>query len=227
MTADRQKIRSINAESDWSPKYLDISAVIFVTALLVSNLAAFKLFQLGPAVFTAGILVFPISYIFGDVLTEVYGFSRARRVIYLGLFANIFMALALWIAIKLPPAAGWNFQKEFATVHAMVPRIVAASILAYLVGELTNSLIMSRLKVKTNGKHLWFRTITSTIAGQLLDTCLFVLIAYAGVFSTNLLIAAIISSWIFKVLYETVATPLTYTVVAKLKQSEGIDYFDR
>lgn len=220
-------LRVTESSDEWSPKYLDIVAVVFVTTLLVSNLAAQKLFSLGPATFTAGILVFPISYIFGDVLTEVYGFRRARRVIYAGLFANIFMALTLWVAIKLPPAPGWNLQREFAAVHSLVPRIVLASILAYVAGEITNSIVLSRLKVKTKGKHLWLRTISSTVAGQLVDTTLFVLIGFAGVFESKLLAAAILSGWIFKVLYEATATPLTYLVVGKLKRLEGIEHFDR
>jgi uncharacterized integral membrane protein (TIGR00697 family) len=193
----------------------------------VSNLAAQKLFQLGPATFTAGILVFPISYIFGDVLTEVYGFNRARRVIYSGLIANLFMAGVLWIAIQLPPAVGWNLQKEFAAVYSLVPRIVLASVIGYVAGELTNSFVMSRLKVITVGRHLWIRTILSTIAGQFVDTSLFVLIAFVGVFETGLLLAAMVSGWLFKVIYEAVATPLTYAVVGKLKRLEGIEHFDR
>lgn len=206
---------------------MDVIAVVFVTALLVSNLAAQKLFQLGPAIFTAGILVFPINYIFGDVLTEVYGFNRTRRIIYAGLFANLFMAIFMWIAIQLPPAPGWPLQHEFSSVFSLVPRVVVASILAYLAGEITNSFVLSRLKLKTRGKYLWLRTISSTIAGQLVDTTLFVVIAFAGVFEIKLIVGAIISGWIFKVLYEALATPLTYLVVGKLKRMEGVDHFDR
>lgn len=226
-TLKNQGLRITESQAEWIPKYSDVVAAIFVTTLLVSNLAAQKLFRLGPATFTAGILVFPISYIFGDVLTEVYGFNRARRIIYVGLFANLFMALTLWVAIQLPPALGWNLQREFETVHSLIPRIVIASILAYVAGELTNSFVMSRLKIKTNGRHLWFRTITSTIAGQFVDTGLFVLIAFKGIFPNNLLATAIISGWLFKCLYEAVATPLTYLIVGKLKRLEGIDHFDK
>lgn len=222
-----QGLRITESQAEWIPKYSDVIAAIFVTTLLVSNLAAQKLFRLGPATFTAGILVFPFSYIFGDILTEVYGFNRARRIIYVGLLANLFMALTLWLAIQLPPAPGWNLQREFQAVHSLVPRIVIASILAYVSGELTNSFVMSRLKIKTNGRHLWLRTITSTIAGQFVDTGLFVLIAFGGVFPSSLLITAIVSGWIFKCLYEAVATPLTYLVVNKLKRLEGIEHFDR
>ena len=226
-TLKNQGLKITESQAEWTPKYSDVVAAIFVATLLVSNLAAQKLFQLGPATFTAGILVFPISYIFGDVLTEVYGCNRARRIIYVGLLANLFMALTLWAAIHLPPAPGWNLQREFETVHSLIPRIVIASILAYVAGELTNSFVMSRLKIKTNGRHLWLRTISSTIAGQFVDTGLFVLIAFGGVFPNNLLVAAIVSGWIFKCLYEAVATPLTYLVVGKLKRLEGVEHFDR
>jgi len=220
-------LRIAESQSEWTPKYFDVVAVIFVTSLLISNLAATKLFQLGPATFTAGILVFPISYIFGDVLTEVYGFGRARRVIYLGLFANVFMSIVLQIAIALPPANGWNLQKEFEAVHSLVPRIVVASVSAYLCGEFTNSVIMSRLKLKTEGRRLWLRAVASTIAGQFVDTLLFVLIAFAGVFENRLLIAAVVSGWLFKVLYEVAALPLTYAIVGRLKKLEKVEHFDR
>lgn len=220
-------LRIAESADEWTPKYLDVVAVVFVTSLLVSNLAAQKLFSLGPATFSAGILVFPISYIFGDVLTEVYGFGRARRVIYMGLFANLFMAMMLWIAIQLPAAPGWNLQSEFSAIHSLVPRIVVASVLAYVAGELTNSFVMSRLKLKTEGRHLWLRTISSTVVGQFVDTVLFVIIAFGGVFESELLLAVIVSGWLFKVVYEAVATPLTYIVVGRLKCLEGIEHFDR
>lgn len=227
MVNKKTGLKITESSAEWTPKYLDVVAMAFVASLLVSNLAAQKLFQLGPATFSAGILVFPISYIFGDVLTEVYGFSRSRRVIYCGGIANLFMALVLWISIKLPPAPGWNLQHEFAAIHSLVPRIVVASILAYLAGEFTNSVIMSRLKLRTQGAHLWIRTISSTVGGQFVDTIIFVLIGFGGVFPTGLLIGAILSGWIFKVLYEAAATPLTYLVVAKIKRLEGIEHFDR
>lgn len=225
MTVDSLKITESQVE--WTPKYLHVVTAIFVTTLLVSNIAAQKLFQLGPATFSAGILVFPISYIFGDVLTEVYGFNRARSVIYLGLFANLFMSAILLIAIYLPPAPNWNLQEAFSTVHSLVPRIVIASVIAYIAGELANSLVLSRLKIKTAGRHLWIRTISSTIVGQFIDTALFVVIAFAGVFKTEMLVGAIISGWLFKVIYEAVATPFTYIVVGKIKSLEGVEHFDR
>jgi uncharacterized integral membrane protein (TIGR00697 family) len=227
MSTEKKVLRVAESQGEWTPKYLDIVATIFVTTLLVSNLAAQKLFQLGPATFTAGILVFPLSYIFGDVLTEVYGFNRARRVIYCGLFANVFMAIVLWLAIYLPPAPGWNMQNAFESIFRLVPRVVAGSILGYVAGELVNSAVLSLIKLRTAGKFLWIRTISSTIAGQFVDSTIFVIVAFIGVFPWKLLLAAIISSWLFKTLYEAVATPLTYIVVNKLKCLEGIEHFDR
>lgn len=226
-TSNVRQLRTTESQADWTPKYLDVIAGIFVTTVLVSNLAAAKLFSLGPATFTAGILVFPISYIFGDVLTEVYGFNRARRVIYVGLLANIFMAFALWVAIQLPPAQGWNLQAEFAAIYRLIPRIVIASLTAYVAGEMVNSFIMSKLKVRTIGRYLWLRTISSTVAGQFVDTSIFILIAFGGVFETNILVTATISAWIFKVSYEALATPFTYIVVRKLKHLEGVEHFDK
>ena len=142
-------LRIAESSSVWTPRYLYAVASIFVTTVLVSNLAATKVFALGPATFTAGILVFPISYIFGDILTEVYGFNRARRVIYLGLLANVFMAGVMWLAIYLPPASGWHLQHEFEAIYRLIPRIVIGSLAGYVAGELVNSLIMSVLKVRT------------------------------------------------------------------------------
>src|SRR3989304_6431193 len=137
-TLKNQGLKITESQAEWTPKYSDVVAAIFVATLLVSNLAAQKLFQLGPATFTAGILVFPISYIFGDVLTEVYGFNYARRVIYCGLIANIFMAIVLSAAIYLPPAPGWYLQEAFESIYSLIPRVVIGSILGYVIGELTN-----------------------------------------------------------------------------------------
>jgi len=212
---------------EWVPKHLHIVAIAFVSTLLISNITAQKLFQFGPATFTAGILVFPISYIFGDVLTEVYGFNRARRIIYAGFAANIFLSFVLWIAIQLPPAPGWPLQKEFETIFSLIPRIVFASMIGYLAGELTNSFVMSRLKVVTSGRYLWLRTISSTIAGQFVDTFLFAFVAFGGIFPSSLLIVSSIWGWAFKVIYEAAATPITYYIVGKLKRLEGVEHFDR
>ena len=215
------------SDAEWIPRHLELISAGFVASLLISNILATKLFQCGPAIFTAGILVFPISYIFGDVLTEVYGFNRARRVIYFGLGANLFMTAALGVAIALPPAQGWDLQREFAAVHSVIPRIVLASVIGYIAGELANSFVMSRMKLRTQGEKLWLRAMASTVVGQLLDTALFVLIAFAGSIPNGLVAAAIISGWIFKVVYEAAAMPITYYIVRKLKALEGVEHFDR
>lgn len=216
-----------DAATEWRPKYVDIVGIAFVVCLLVSNLAAVKLFSLGPLVFTGGILVFPLSYLFADIITEVYGYARMRRIIWLGLFANLFMVLVLWLTIQLPPAPGWPLQEEFAAVHQVIPRIVIASIVAYWSGEIVNSFVISRLKVWLEGRHLWLRVVGSTAVGQFVDSVLFVLIAFYGQVSIEVLIAAIVTAWLFKTAYEVVVLPITYAVVAKLKQAEGIDHYDR
>jgi len=200
--------------------------ILFVATLLTSNIAAQKLFACGPFTFSGGILVFPISYVLGDVLTEVYGYARARQIIWAGLASNFFMAGVLWIVITLPPAAGWTLQQQFAAVLGLVPRIVLASVVGYWAGEFSNSFVLAKLKILTKGRALWIRTISSTVVGQAIDTALFVVIGFAGVFPGWLMMRAIWSGWAFKVGYEAAVTPLTYVVVNWLKRREGIDVFD-
>lgn len=219
-------LKKVHSAAQWIPRYFDIVAIIFITTLLVSNIAAVKLFKLGPMVLSAGIIVFPLSYIAGDILTEVYGYRRTRRIIWMGLFANIFMVVVLTVATALPPAPNWHFQKQFALIHGVVPRIVVGSIIGYWAGEMLNSFIMSKMKIWTKGRYLGFRTIGSTLAGQGVDTVLFVSISYAGILPTNILVSAIISAWLFKCCYEALVTPVTYLVVSRLKQLEGVDQFD-
>jgi hypothetical protein len=230
MSSERTSLAGLKiteSSIEWVPKHLYFVAIAFVSTLLISNIVAQKLFQLGPATFTAGILVFPISYIFGDVMTEVYGFNRARKVIYAGFAANIFLSLVIWIAIKLPPAPGWPLQKEFETIFSLVPRTVIASMIGYLTGELTNSFVMSRLKLITRGQYLWIRTISSTIAGQLVDTFIFAFVAFGGIFPSSLIMISSLWGWVFKVSYEACATPITYYIVGKLKRLEGVEHFDK
>jgi len=207
--------------------YFTFVATMFVAVLLISNVAAQKLFMFGPFTFSGGILLFPLGYVAGDVLTECYGYARARQVIWAGLVANVLMAMVLWIVVQLPPAAGWPLQDQFATVLGLVPRIVLASIIGYWAGEFSNSLVLAKLKVRTAGRFLWIRTISSTVVGQAVDTILFVLIAFAGIFPQGLLVQAIWSGYLFKVAYEVLATPITYAIVNFLKRVEGIDVFDR
>jgi uncharacterized integral membrane protein (TIGR00697 family) len=207
-------------------KYLDLVGMAFVAVVLVSSVAASKLFAFGPFTFTAAILVFPLAYIFGDVLTEVYGYAQSRRVVWMGFGANAFMALTLAVAVALPPAAGWPLQEQFASVLGQVPRIVAASLLAYIAGEFANSYVLAKMKVRTKGRHLWMRTIGSTVVGEGIDTVVFVSVAFLGVLPTEVLVATMISAYLFKVAYEILATPLTYWVVGKLKAAEGVDVYD-
>ena len=218
-------IQKINGDSK-ETKLFSIIAMVFVATLLISNIAAQKLFVFGPVIFTAGVIVFPITYIFGDVLTEVYGYNRTKRVIWTGFFCNILLAGVLWIAIILPPAQGWPLQKEFEQVLGLVPRIVFASILGYWAGEFTNSYIMAKVKILTKGKWLPLRTITSTIGGQFIDTAIFVLVAFLFVFEPSLLLATVLYGWAFKVIYEVLATPATVAIVRYLKKHEGFDHFD-
>ena len=220
-------VKRVNSINEWTPKNLYIVSSVFVAALLISNFAAQKMFSLGPFIFTSGVLVFPISYIFGDVLTEVYGFHRARKVIYWGFLLNVFMSLVLWISIQLPPAPGWNLQNEYAIINSIVPRMVLASVFAYLSGELVNSYVVSKLKVITEGKHLFVRLIGSTFAGELVDSIVFSLIGFAGTLPFSVIFTAIISAWLLKTIYEIVVYPLTVIVVNKLKKSEGVDHFDK
>jgi uncharacterized integral membrane protein (TIGR00697 family) len=208
-------------------RYFPFIGSFFVAVLLISNIAAQKLFAFGPFTFSGGILLFPISYIFGDVLTEVYGYSRSRQIIWAGLVSNVVMALFLWLTIQLPPAHGWPFQEQFATALGLVPRVVVASITAYFAGEFSNSFVLAKIKVWMEGKMLWIRTIGSTLVGEGVDTILFVLIAFWGVIPSTVLVTAIWSGYLFKVLYEAVATPLTYVVVGWLKRVEGVDFYDR
>ena len=207
-------------------KYFGMISTFFVATLMISNTVATKLFSLGPLIFTGGVLIFPITYIFGDILTEVYGYSRARKVIWTGFAALIFMSLIYWVVGLLPSAPTWQNQAAYASILGFVPRIVLASIIGYWAGSFANSFVLAKLKLLTRGKHLWTRTIGSTIVGEGVDTVLFVLIAFYGTISGQILGLAIVSGYIFKVAYEVIATPVTYKIVGFLKRAEGIDHYD-
>jgi hypothetical protein len=207
-------------------KYFSIISTLFVATLMISNTVAAKLFSLGPLIFTGGVLIFPVTYIFGDILTEVYGYSRARKIIWTGFAALILMSLIYWIVGLLPPAPTWQNQDAYIAILGVVPRIVLASIVGYWAGSFANSVVLAKMKLLTKGKHLWTRTIGSTIVGEGVDTALFVLIGFYGTVSGTILILAILSGYAFKVLYEVIATPITYKIVGFLKKSEGIDAFD-
>jgi len=206
--------------------YFDIIMALFVAVLLISNIASTKIVQLWFFSFDGGTLLFPLSYIFGDILTEVYGYKQARRVIWVGFFSAALMAIILMIVAALPAAADWPYQEAFKNILGMAPRIVLASLIAYFAGEFSNSYIMAKLKIKTEGKYLWLRTIGSTLIGEGIDTVLFILIAFWGVLPTSLLITVFISNYIFKTGLEIILTPATYKAVNFLKAKENEDYYD-
>lgn len=201
----------------------------FVVVLLLSNIVAVKpvrMLNLLHLDLDSGTLLFPISYIFGDVLVEVYGYARSRRVIWLGFGFNLFAALLFAIIVALPPSPEWQMQEAFATILGQTPRIVAGSLIAFWCGEFVNSYVMAKMKILTGGQYLWTRTIGSTLVGQAVDTVLFQTIAFAGVWETPLLLRVILWNYAAKVLYEALATPITYTVVGFLKRAEQEDYYD-
>jgi uncharacterized integral membrane protein (TIGR00697 family) len=204
-----------------------VIAVLFVACLLVSNITAVKLIDIEGYVLPGAIVIFPISYIIGDVLTEVYGFSKVRLVIWLGFAANLFAVLAFTVVGLLPAAGFWTGQEAYDVILGATPRILAASFVAYLIGEFANSYILARLKVATEGRMLWLRTIGSSIVGQTLDSGVFVIVAFWGILPSNVLLTTIAVLAIAKIGYEILATPITYLVVNWLKRAEGIDHFDR
>ncbi|MBI2844975.1 MAG: queuosine precursor transporter [Chloroflexi bacterium] len=198
----------------------------FVAVLLISNVASSKILLLGPFTFDGGTILFPLSYIFGDILTEVYGYARSRIVIWTGFGAAVLMSLVFAIVGTLPPAPDWPNQAAYEAILGLTPRIVLASLIAYFAGEFSNSFTLAKMKIFTKGKWLWSRTIGSTLVGEGVDTALFVLIAFFGVFDTALLIAVLASNYVFKVGVEVLFTPITYWVVNILKRVEREDYYD-
>ncbi|HEV2746144.1 MAG TPA: queuosine precursor transporter [Allosphingosinicella sp.] len=214
-------------------RYFDYAMAAFVTILLLSNVlgagkvATITVPGLGTWPFGAGILFFPISYVIGDVLTEVYGYARARRCIWVGFAALLFMAFMAQVVVALPPAAHWTGQAAYEAVFGQVPRIVLASIIAFWAGEFANSYVLARMKVWTAGRHLWARTIGSTMVGQGIDSLIFYPLAFWGVWDNRTLLAVLATQFALKVAWEALLTPLTYAVVGFLKRHEGIDVYDR
>jgi queuosine precursor transporter len=206
-----------------SQRFLVITAV-FVTCLIAANVIAVKIISLGPLLLPAAIVVFPVSYIFGDILTEVYGYRRARRVIWLGFLCNLLFVFFTWVGKLLPPAAFWGGQPAYESILGYAPRLLAASFLGYLVGEFANSFILARMKVMTRGRWLWTRTISSTIIGEGLDTVIFIIVAFAG--TSAFLPALILYHWLSKTAIEVLATPFTYGIVGYLKKRESVDVYD-
>ncbi len=213
-------------------RYYDFVMAAFVAILLLSNLigaakiSSIELPLLGVFTFGAGVLFFPLSYVIGDVLTEVYGYARARRVVWAGFGAMIFMSFMSYVIVKLPPADGWAGQGAYDSVFGQTPRIVFASLIAFWAGELVNAYIMARMKVWTQGRHLWTRTIGSTIFGQGVDSIIFYPLAFMGVWSDELLLGVMLSNFALKVAWEALLTPVTYRVVGFLKKAEQEDYYD-
>ncbi len=216
-------------------RYYDFVMAAFVAILLLSNvIGAGKVAQIvlpgiGPWPFGAGILFFPVSYVIGDVLTEVYGYARARRVIWAGTVAVVFMAFMSWVVVALPPAPTWTNQAAYATIFGQVPRIVLASVCAFWAGEFVNSYVMARMKLWSEGRHLWMRTIGSTVLGEGVDSLIFYPLAFLGAagFTPGLVVTVMFTQWALKVAWEVVLTPVTYVVVGALKRAEGMEVFDR
>ncbi len=203
---------------------LVIIIAVFITCLITANVTAVKVISLGPFVLPAAIFVFPLSYIFGDVLTEVYGYRVARRVIWLGFVCNLVFVFFTWVGQALPPDISWEAQAAYERILGFVPRIVGASICGYLVGEFVNSYVLARMKILTRGRWLWSRTIGSTLIGQALDTSIFITLAYIGTGSPVPMM--ILNHWFAKIAIEAICTPATYAIVRWLKKKEGIDTYD-
>ncbi|HEY90508.1 MAG TPA: queuosine precursor transporter [Dehalococcoidia bacterium] len=201
-----------------------VIATVFVTCLITANIIAVKVISVGSFILPAAIFVFPVSYIFGDVLTEVYGYHQARKVIWLGFLCNLVFVIFAWVGQVLPAAPFWEGQKAYESILGYAPRLLAASFLGYLAGEFTNSYIMARMKILTRGRWLWTRTISSTVVGQGLDTLIFILVAFAG--TPVFALVMVLHHWLAKIIIEVAATPLTYLAVDSLKKRESTDIYD-
>jgi uncharacterized integral membrane protein (TIGR00697 family) len=208
-------------------KYYDLILGAFVTVYLCSNLIGpAKAVQFHGFVFGAGVLFFPISYIFGDVLTEVYGYARARKVIWCGFGAMVFASIMATVVVAMPPAPDWPFQKDYEDIFGQTPRIVAASLMAFFAGEFVNSYTLAKMKILTRGRWLWTRVIGSTVAGEAMDSLIFYPVAFLGIWTPHLVVEVMVTNYVLKVLVEVVMTPVTYKVVGFLKRAEREDYYD-
>jgi uncharacterized integral membrane protein (TIGR00697 family) len=207
-------------------RHLTLISGVFTATLLISNTLDNKLFLFGPLALPAGIILFPLAYIFGDVLTEVYGYAASRKVIWTGFFSLILMVLTYEAAGALPPAPFWPHQAAFDAILGRVPRIVLASITAYFLGEFTNSYVLAKIKIRMSGRTMSLRFVLSTIAGQFVDTTTFVLVAFFGTIGATEMVSVTLSAWAFKVAWEIIALPITIPVVKYLKKAENEDYYD-
>jgi len=201
--------------------YLEIFSIGFIVTMLVANIIAVKMLQIGPFTIPAGTIIFPISYIINDVLTEVFGYKIARRVVWMGFFSNLFLVVVVYIAQILPPAPFWDGQQAFERILGFTPRILAASFLAYLVGSLVNAKVMEVMKILTNERYLWSRTIGSTLVGEGIDSFIFMAVAFAGTIPEQNWLKSAFTIWFLKTLYETLVTPLTYIVVNRVKKANN------
>ncbi len=208
-------------------KFYQLVTALFVTCLIISNIIAVKIGAFGSYFLPVAVILFPVTYIIGDVLTEVYGFCATRRAIWTGFACNLLAVIAIFIAMKIPSAPFFENQKAFEQILGFAPRLLVASFVAYLIGQFANSLVMAKMKIKTAGKHLWTRTIGSTIIGEGLDSLVFIVIAFYGVMPSSVIGGLILAQWVFKTLFEVVATPFTYLVVNYLKKTEMIDVYDK
>ena len=217
---------SRNNSKEQGASWLPAISILFVVCLITANIISVKLIVVGPWTLPAGVIIFPISYIFGDVLTEVYGFRTARRVIWMGFLGNLVAVGAIWIAQIIPAPSFWEGQKAYEAILGYTPRLFVASLLAYLLGEFLNSFVLARLKLITRGRFLWARTIGSTLIGEGADSLVFITVAFAGILATGDVLTMILTQWLFKVCYEVLATPATYAVVCFLKKKERLDTYD-
>lgn len=207
-------------------KLITIIAVMFVSILLISNIVSTKIVSIWPIVFDGWTILFPLSYIFGDILTEVYGYKQTKKIIWMWFVSMLLMSLTVILVWALPPAADWPFQQDYQNILGFTPRLVLASLIAYIAWVISNSYVLAKLKIKTQWKKLWLRTIGSTLIWEWIDTLIFVTIAFYGVIPYELLIWIIISNYIIKVLIEVLFTPITYYTVGKIKTIENEDYYD-
>jgi queuosine precursor transporter len=211
--------------SDHRYKYLDSFITLFVVILLISNIVASKFFAIGPLRVSVAQILFPVTYIFGDIFTEVYGYGTSRRAIWYGFFASFILVAITLISVKIPPAPEYTNQKAFEIIFAPVTRVVLASLLAYWCGEFANSFTLAKMKLVTQGRYLWTRTIGSTVVGQAVDTTIVILIIFYNQ-PASVILRLMVSGYLIKVVYETLMTPVTYAVVNFLKRAEHVDYFD-
>lgn len=217
----------MNTKSITAFKYLTLILTLNVAFQLISDATAGKIIALMGAGVSVTVLYFPFTYIISDVITEVYGYARARMVLWYTLLASILAGLMYQLAVAVPPAPFFEANSAYATVFGIVPRVLVGGWLAVFLGDITNNYILAKLKVATDGRWLWLRTISSTIAGQGVNTTVFYIVALSGILPSNVLIQAILIGWLVKVVVETVMTPVTYVVTAKLKKAEGVDHYDR